>query len=157
MRARTIVLALIVLATAALATLNWGALATPMPISLGIAVVDAPLGLVMLGLTVLLGVLFVAYVLALQGTVLLETRRHAKEMQAQRELADRAEASRFTELRSFIELQNQSAAQSEAALRAALLERIDGLEHTLAARIEQSDNATAAYVGELDDRLRRSA
>ena len=40
----------------------------------------------------------VAYVLSLQGSVLLETRRHTKELQAQRELADKAEASRFTEL-----------------------------------------------------------
>src|SRR5690606_11027553 len=87
------------------------------------------------------------YVLSLQGSVLLETRRHTKELHAQRELADRAEASRFTELRVFLETQHQ---QSHAAV----LQRLDVLENHLAARAQESDNTTAAYVGQLEQRLR---
>jgi hypothetical protein len=101
----------------------------------------------MLGLTTLLGVFGVAYVLSLQGSVLMETRRHTKEMQAQRELADKAEASRFTELRSFLEAQHVQA-------QAALLERLNNLESHLTARAEESDNTTAAYVGQLEQQLR---
>ena len=67
MNSRTLVLLLIVAATAALAVLNWTALSEPSPISLGVTTVDAPLGLIMLGLTVLLGVFFIAYVLSLLG------------------------------------------------------------------------------------------
>ncbi|AVS70140.1 Signal transduction histidine kinase [Paracidovorax avenae] len=144
---RSIVILLIVAAIAVLAALNWSTLATPSAISLGFTSFQAPLGLLMLGLTVLLGVFFIAYVLSLQGSVLLETRRHAKEMQAQRELADRAEASRFTELRAFLESQHQQG-------QAALLARIDVLESHVAARVQESDNATAAYVGQLEDQLR---
>ncbi|HEY0200924.1 MAG TPA: LapA family protein [Burkholderiaceae bacterium] len=146
MNARTIVLLIIVLAMAALAALNWGTLATPTQISLGLATVEAPLGLLMLGLTVLLGVFFIAYVLSQQSTMLMETRRLTKEMLAQRELADKAESSRFTELRQFLQTQQQQGEQRAAAGHAALL-----------ARLEQSDNATAAYMGEIEDRLERQA
>ena len=147
MNSRTLVLLLIVAATAALAVLNWTALSEPLPISLGVTTVDAPLGLIMLGLTVLLGVFFIAYVLSLQGSVLLDTRRHTKEMQAQRELADKAEASRFTELRAFLDAQHQQ-------VQAQLIERLDALESRLTARAAESDNSTAAYVGQLEQQLR---
>nr|WP_288851449.1 LapA family protein [uncultured Acidovorax sp.] len=147
MHLRSIVLLLTVLVIAALAALNWPALAAPSLVSLGVVSFEAPLGLLMLALTALLGIFFVAYVLSLQGSVLLETRRHTKEMQAQRELADKAEASRFTELRTFLEIQHSQA-------HAAVLARLDHLEARLAARAEESDNTTAAYVGQLEQQLR---
>ena len=155
MHIRTIIIFLIVLATAALAALNWVALSTPATISLGVTTMEAPLGLIMLGLTTLLGAVFLAYVFYLHSSVMLEARRHNKEMTAQRELADKAEASRFTELRVFLEAQQQQelAAQKESA--AALSARLDQLEKALEARAEQSDNGIAAQIGELEDRLER--
>lgn len=147
MNSRTFILLLIVAVIAALAVLNWGELTTPSLISLGVVSLEAPLGLIMLGLTVLLGVFFIAYVLSLQGAVLLDTRRHTKEMTAQRELADKAEASRFTELRVFLEAQHQQ-------VQGQLIERLDALEVRLAARAQESDNSTAAYVGQLEQQLR---
>ena len=146
MNFRTIVLLLIVAAIAALAALNWNTLSAPTAISLGVATLEAPLGLIMLGLTILLGVFFLAYVLSLQGSVLLDTRRHTKEMQAQRELADKAEASRFTELRAFLEGQIQRS-------QAELMSRLELLETRVAARVQQSDNSTAAYVGQLEQQM----
>ncbi len=140
------VLLFIIVAITSLAALNWEALSVVSAVSVGLATFDAPLGLLMLGLTSLLGVLLVAYVLSLQGSVLLETRRHTKEMQAQRELADKAEASRFTELRAFLENQH---AQGHTSVMA----RLDSLETRLAARAQESDNTTAAYVGQLEQRL----
>ena len=130
MHLRSIVLWVTVLAIAALAALNWPALAAPSLVSLGIVVFEAPLGLIMLGLTGLLGIFFIVYVLSLQGSVLMETRRHTKEMQVQRELADKAEASRFTELRAFLDAQHQQA-------HATVLARLDELE---AAKRPMSDD-----------------
>jgi hypothetical protein len=114
--------------------------------SLGLATVEAPLGVVMLALTALLAAFALAYVLWLQGSVLMETRRHGKEMQVQRELADKAEASRFTEMKAFLQTQSQ---QSHAAL----MERIETLESRLLARANESDNTTAAYWGQLENQL----
>lgn len=147
MNFRTFFLLLIVAAISALAVLNWGALTAPSMVWLGVVSIEAPLGLIMLGLTVLLGVFFIAYVLSLQGSVLLDTRRHSKEMTAQRELADKAEASRFTELRAFLETQHQQ-------VQSQLIARLDTLEARLAARAQESDNSTAAYVGQLEQQLR---
>ena len=147
MQLRSIVLLLTMLAIAVLAALNWAALSVPVPVSLGVTTLEAPLGLLMLGLTALLAIVGVAYVLSLQGSVLLETRRHTKELQAQRELADKAEASRFTELRAFLETQQQQT-------HTALLARLDHLETRLAARAQESDNTTAAYVGQLEQQMR---
>jgi hypothetical protein len=152
---RTGVLLVVVLLIAALAALNWGVLATPTAMSVGFMQVTAPLGLIMLGLTALLSVFFVAYVVYLQSSVLFETRRHTKEMQAQRELADRAEASRFTELRNFLEAQENAHMARNAERHAALLARVEQLETAIRVRSDQTDNTLAAHIGQLEDRFDR--
>ena len=131
---RTAVLLVVVLLIAALAALNWSLLASPTLMSVGFMQVTAPFGLIMLGLTALLGIFFVAYVVYLQSSILLETRRHTKEMQAQRDLADKAEASRFTELRNFLETQENAHMARNAERHAALLARIEQLEASARSR-----------------------
>ena len=64
------------LATLALFTaVNWSAFNTPTTLSLVFASVEAPLGLMLLGMLVMLTALFLIYVVYLQSSVLLETRR----------------------------------------------------------------------------------
>lgn len=128
-----VVVALIVL----FAAINWSAVTAPTRLSLVVATVDAPIGLVMLGLVAILCVLFTTWAITLQARAMLEMRRHTKDLQAQRELADNAEASRFAEL------------------RADLLARMDQLEGEMRAALEESANSLAATIGELDDRLQR--
>ncbi|GAA3989269.1 hypothetical protein GCM10022279_10480 [Comamonas faecalis] len=146
MQFRTLILALLVVAIAAMATLNWDALNAVGTVSLGVTTVQAPLGLIMLALTVLLGIFFLAYVLAVQGAAVLDARRHAKEMASQRALVDTAEASRFTELRDLLQQQHDSTQQ-------ALAGRLDALQAQITQRAQESDNATAAYIGQLEDQL----
>ena len=152
---RTGVLLVVVLLIAALAALNWGVLAAPTMMSLGFMQVTAPLGLIMLALTALLGIFFVAYLVYLQTTVLLETRRHTKEMQAQRDLADRAEASRFTELRNFLETQENTHMARNAERHAALLARVEQLETMIKVRSEQTANTLGTRIGQLEDHFDR--
>ncbi|WP_159916667.1 LapA family protein [Pantoea sp. 18069] len=147
MHFRTILLAIIVLVIAALAALNWPALSAISTVELGVTTVQASLGVIMLGLTVLLAIFFIAYVLSLQTSVLLETRRHTKELQAQRELADKAEASRFTELRAVLEAQHLQGQN-------AVLERLETLEARAQVRAKELENSTAAYLGQLEQQLR---
>ena len=127
MNIRTFFLFLTIGLIALLAAFNGNALITPSDVSLGVTDVQAPLGILLLALTGLLAVFFVAYVLWMQGTVLLEARRHAKEMQAQRDLADKAEASRFTELRGVIETLH-------AYEHKELMDRLDALEARVTGR-----------------------
>jgi hypothetical protein len=80
----------------------------------------------MLALIGFLCVLFTVWVIVLQANSLRDARRQTKELRAQRELADLAEASRFTELRT-----------------------------DLLKRLDENANATAAHIAQLEDRLER--
>ena len=155
MKVRTLFLLLTVAAIAVFTALNWSAFMAPATLSLGVANVQAPLGLVMLGLVAFLAALFLVFVIYLQTSVLLEARRHARELQANRELADQAEASRFTELRGFLEAELTRQAGLDAESRVVVLARLDQLDRDLRSAVEQSGNTLAAYIGELEDRLER--
>lgn len=85
-----------------LAFLNWATLSAPASINLIIADIQAPLGLVLLGLAGLLGALFFVAYLRNQIGSLLETRKLLKEIQRIQELADKAEASRIENLHQLI-------------------------------------------------------
>ena len=155
MRTLYLLLALVAALLAAVATLNWEVFITPTDISLGFGQVAVPLNLMLLGLLVLLSVLFLVHAVYIQGSALMETRRHTKELQANRELADKAEASRFTALREFIaaEMTRQEARQTEAQQQ--LLVRLAELAQASHTLTEQTGNSLAASLGELEDRLER--
>lgn len=144
---------LILVATAAFVTLNWDAFVASTTLSLGVANIQAPLGLVLLGMLIFVSTVFVAFLVYLQTTILLEARRHGREQHASRELADKAEASRFTELRSFLDAELKRLSAQHDASNAALLARVESLDRDLRLVVEQSGNTIGAYIGELEDRL----
>ena len=155
MKIRTLFLLIVLVAIGAFAALNWNAFMTPTTLSLGFVVVQAPLGLVMLALLAFLTALFLVFVVYLQASVLLDARRHARELQANRELADQAESSRLTELHRFLEAELKKVADLDAESRAALQTRLDQLDRDLRSAVEESGNTLAAYIGELEDRLEK--
>src|SRR5215475_4124356 len=87
MRARTVVLVALVAALALFAALNWQAFVAPTKLSLAIATVQAPLGLIMLGFTIAIAAAFLIYIVSMQTAVVLELRRQARALEAQRDLA----------------------------------------------------------------------
>ncbi len=155
MKTRTFLLVVIIAAVAAFVVLNWNSFLAPTTLSLGVTVVQAPLGLVMLGLLVFLAALFLIFVVYLQTSFLIEARRNAKELQAKRELADKAEASRLTELRGYLEAELKRQTDLDIESRAAVLTRLDQLDHDLRSAVEQTGNVLSAYLDELEDRLER--
>jgi len=157
MKLRTLSLLLTLLLIAAFTLLNWPVIMAPTPLSLGVVDIQAPLGLLMLGLMVAMLSVFLVYVLYLQTTVMFDARAHAKELQSNRKLADQAEASRFTELRTFLDTEFKRMTSADSEAKAALLARIDQLERDLRLAVEQSGNSLAASLAEMDDRLRAGA
>jgi uncharacterized integral membrane protein len=131
MRLRSLLLLLFIAGLVAFVAANWGAFLATTTLSLGLTTIEAPLGLVMLVLLGALTLAFVGFTAYMQTSAVRESRRSAKEVQTQRDLADRAEASRFTELRTFIENQMQQQAAREQASRDSILQRIDGIERVL--------------------------
>ena len=156
MKLSTLLLLLVLTAIAAFAALNWNVFITPTELSLGFTTTQIPLGLLMLGLLVFVTALFLLFVLYLQTSALLETRRQSRELKASRELADQAEASRFSELRDVIEAEFLKLKNQHAASQSEEMARSEQLEKNLRSATEQSGNTLAAYIGELEDRLEKS-
>lgn len=153
MRFRTIVMILAILLVAGFVALNVDEFTRVSVLSLGFTTIQLPLGLVMLALLVATLVIFLTSTLYMQSKHVLEARTHTRELNTQRELADKAEASRFTELRAYLEEQTLAEQRRESALGTVLADRFAQQQQVLLARMEQTDNTLAAYMGQLEDRL----
>lgn len=153
---RTLSIAFVLVLLALFALLNWGAFAAPTELNLGPTSVQAPLGLVMLSVTALLCGLFVLYVIVQQAGGIVESRRYAKELQSQRELADKAEASRFTDLQNYLSGELGQLRERSAEQTAQADQRVAQMEQRLLQKLEESTRVLSAYVGEVDDKLDRS-
>ncbi len=129
----------------AFVAVNWSAFLAPTTLSLLVTSIEAPLGLVLLGVLAGVAAVFLATLAWWQGRVLLETRRHTQELQAQRALADQAEASRFTALQ--VEMKSELSA---------LATRIDASAAQTREALQDSGNSLAASIGELEDRVERA-
>lgn len=113
---------------------NWEPMSTPTDLSLVFTQVHAPLGLILLGFMVLLAVLFIGWAAYMQGLALIERRGHAKELAAQRALADKAEASRLTELRAHVDEEVTRITEAITAQGRETMSRIDRAEMGLRER-----------------------
>lgn len=109
--------------TALFCTLNWVALTTPSAVNLGFMQVEAPFGLVLLGLTAAFLTVLLAVMLSGRLAGMRESRALHRDLQAAQALADSAEASRFENLQCLI-----------AAEFRTLNERCNGIESALHAR-----------------------
>ena len=153
MRIRTIELVIFLLLVSVFVALNWTELSRVTVLNFGITQAQGPLGLVMLGLLLLASGVFLAYALAIQTTSLLQFREHAREMKAQRELANSAEASRFSDLQATITRLDAESRERDTRLQEWFETRTTRMQEALDTRIEHSGNTLAAYVGELEERL----
>lgn len=102
------------------AALNWTALSADTALNLAVMQVQAPMGIVLLGLTALFVALFFIAMLYSRIGNLMESRRLHKEVRAAQDMADRAEASRLEGLQHLIVTEfrvlNERVSQLEAAL-----------------------------------------
>ncbi len=155
MKLRTVLLLIGLILVVIFAVINWGAFTTPTTLSLLFGVVQAPLGLIMLGLTALLTVVFLLFSFLLQTSALLEVRRHERTLQSMRELAEQEESSRFTKLHEFLKEEIQKLSDINNESRAEILRRIDRIDKDVKTSIEESGNSLSAYIGELEDKLER--
>jgi len=117
---------------------NWSVLTEPTTLSFVAFDVEGPLGVILLGVTLVLVALFVLYALMLRTNMLMESRRHNQELQAQRKLAESAETSRFNALHTQVDA------------------RMDAAEQSLKLAINEAANSLAALVGEMDDKVDRA-
>lgn len=155
MKLRTLLLVVFILFIAGFVALNFEQILQPTALNFGFTQVQAPMGLVLLGMLALVLVVFLAALVYYQTLHLMEVRRITREAADQRLLADKAEASRFTELRQYLQTELQTAATREQDLSNKLHVKLDQVQAALTQVIEQSANGLSASVGELEDRLER--
>jgi len=117
---------------------NWSVLTEPTTLSFVAFNIDGPLGVILLGVTLVLVALFVLYALTLRTHMLMESHRLNQELQAQRKLAESAETSRINELRTLIDA------------------RMDEAEQSMKLAVNEATNSLAALVGEMDDKIDRA-
>lgn len=155
MRTRMVVLVVPILLIAAFVAFNWSEFLRPVTLSLGLGIFDAPLGMIMLGLLTLAVLGFLVSTASMETDNLLASRQHARDMAALRELADKAEVSRFTELRALLNTQVRDQLQREEAMSRAFTAHLRQSQQELQLHIDQNGNSLAAAIGELEDRLAR--
>jgi len=146
MSVRSLLVVIVLGLLAIFTVVNWGTFITPTHLSLVVTSVEAPLGLVMLGFTAVLAAVLLAYALKVQINALSDARRQSEELRRQRELADQAEASRFTELRQYLEQELASVKQAQ-----------QDSEQRFRDELATSTNTLAACIGEVDERLERQS
>lgn len=153
MRTRTIVLVVAILLVAGFAALNWAEIVRPTPLLFGPVVAEAPLGLILLGLLALTLVLFIVSSAAIRTQSLMDYRQHHKTLEAQRDLADRAEASRFTDLRQHLDTHLRELKDRAPMTAIDFDQAMAQHRHDLQAQMEQVNRMMAARLNELEHRL----
>ena len=153
MRSRFVLLVVAILLIAGFAALNWTEIVRPSPLLFGPMVMDAPLGAILLGLLALAVVVFALSAASMRTHTLLESRHHYKELEAQRALADKAEASRFTDLRSHLDNHMRELRERDS-IAATELEKAR-LEHRreINTQLEQINRTLSARLNEMEHRL----
>jgi hypothetical protein len=105
--------------------------------------------LAVLGIALLV---FLISAAAQESRHLLEHRKHTRTLEAQRDLADKAEASRFTDLRQYIDTHLRDR-QSEPAISPEFERNLMQGQRELRAQLEQMNHMLSARLGELESRM----
>jgi len=153
MRARSTLLVVAILLVAGFAALNWSEIVQTSPLSFGIFVADAPLGAILLALLAITLVLFLASTAAMRTQSLLDYRTHQKTLEAQRELADKAEASRFVELRQHLDEHLNRLGERDSIAATEFDKAMLQSRREMQAQMEQINRTIAARLNELENRL----
>jgi hypothetical protein len=153
MRTRTILLVVAILLVAGFAALNWGEVVRPAPLLFGFIAADAPLGLILLALLALTLVLFLASSIAMRTQSLIDYRQHHKSLEAQRELADKAEASRFVDLRQQLDTHLKEMRERDAIAASEFDKAMLQSRRELQTQMEQINRTISARMTELESRI----
>ncbi len=153
MRARLLFIVLAGLVVAGLAALNWGEVTRVSRLNFGLILTDAPLAGILLAILAITLVVFLVSSAIQESRNLIAWNRHAKELQAQRDLADKAEASRFTDLRQHIDSTLRDTRQREALAGGEFEKSMLQSHRDLRAQLDAMNRTLLARMAELESRM----
>lgn len=152
MRARLILLVLVTLAVAGFAALNWPEFQRTAPLNFGVFTMEAALGAILLTLLAIGLLAFLVSSSVLRSRMMITENRFSRDLQVQRDLADKAEASRFTELRQFLDGHFRETHQREAMVSTELEKSMVQSLRELRSQVESMNHMLARRLGEADVR-----
>ena len=153
MRARLVLLLVAILLVAGFAALNSAEIMKPTPLSFGAFTTDAPLGAILLGLLGVALLVFLVSSAAANARMRTTENRYHRELQAQRDLAEREEASRFTQLRQHFDNHLRESRQRDALVSTEFEKNMLQSHRELRTQLEQLQHTLATRLGELESRL----
>lgn len=153
MHLRSVFLLILFVLCSVFLIVNWEGVMAEVNVNLLWTEIQAPLGLILLLGPGLLILLCLIYGFVQQAALSMDLRRVNKQLQQARDLAQKAELSRFTELKNelqkqIMELQNQSAARHSSLMAA-----VNGVQAAVDESAQETVNSLSASVGEVEDRL----
>lgn len=153
MRARMLLLVLAILAVGGFAYQNWPEITRSSTLNFGVVQATAPLGLILLTLLGLTLLLFLVTTATMRSRSLHESRQLTRDLHAQRELADKAEASRFTELRQALDGHMREIGKRETVVSTEMEKTMAQHQRELRNQLEQMYHLLTSRLTELERRL----
>jgi hypothetical protein len=153
MRGRLVFIVLAALITAGIAALNWPEFTRAEPLSFGVLTATVPLGMVMLVLLTVVLVVFLVSSAIQESRYLLDHRRHTRALHEQRTLAEKAEASRFTDLRQQLDTHMRESRQRDSVVATEFEKRMLQSHAELRAHIERMQQVISARLGDIEARM----
>lgn len=153
MRARLLFIVLAGVVVAGLAALNWGEVTRTSRLNFGLILTDAPLAGILLAILAVTLVVFLVSSAIQESRNLIAWNRHSKELQAQRDLADKAEASRFTDLRQHIDSTLRESRQRDALAGGDFEKSMLQSHRDLRAQLDAMNRTLLARLAELESRV----
>ncbi len=138
---------------AGFAAVNWTAFMASTTLSLVAFDIYAPLGGIMLAALVVLTLLALGFAASWRTSMLLESRRLTRELQSQRELADRAEASRVAELGTRLEAAIRDLKTASEAVPRSMHDRLDALDGSLRQAIGAATGTISTTLETVNEKL----
>jgi uncharacterized integral membrane protein len=153
MRARLVLLLVAILLVAGFAALNSAEIMRPTPLNFGLFTTDVPLGAILLGLLAVALLVFLASSVAATARMRNTENRYHRELQVQRDLAEREEASRFTQLRQHFDNHLRENRQREALGSSEFEKNVLQSQRDLRNQLEQIQHTLAGRLGEIENRM----
>jgi hypothetical protein len=153
MRGRIVFIVLAVLVVAGIAALNWPEFTRAEPLSFGVFTAEVPIGVLMIVLMAIVLTVFLVSSAIQESRYLLDHRRHSRALAAQRDLAEKAEASRFTDLRQHLDSHIRDTRQRDAMVATEFEKRMLQSHAELRAHIERMQQMIASQLSDIESRL----
>ena len=153
MRARLLFIFAAIVLVVGFAAQNWPEFQRTAPLNFGVIVTSAPLGVIMLGVLLLTLLVFLVSSAAQESRHLVEHRRYSRSLEAQRDLAEKAEASRFNELRQYFDTHLREGRQRDAVVGTEFEKSMLQSHRELRNELEQINRTLVGQFADLESRL----